>query len=87
MSTPTERRQALLAARAAEKRQALIEDIEFLVEAGAGEARILQATGYADKPDALQRRLTRCKRHDLIPRIFQWQAAVDERQHPKAWAR
>lgn len=65
------------------KRLVMIEEIEFLLSCGVGEAAILQATGYTHNPDALQRRLTRAKRHDLIPRIFEWQNEYEQRHHPK----
>jgi len=68
----------------AAKRAALIEEAEFLVRCGVGEAAILSALGYTAKPLALKRRLMRIDRHDLIPRIFEWDAEVNEQQHPKA---
>ena len=64
------------------KRLALIEDIEFLLSWRVGEAAILSSTGYTATPDALQRRLRRAGRADLIPRIFEWQAAYEDRHHP-----
>lgn len=52
------------------KNAALVEDIEFLLDHDAGEARILEALGTPSK-EALKRRLMRLARHDLIPRIFE----------------
>lgn len=75
----TARRLALNAA----KRAALIEEAEFLVRCGVGESAILSALGYAGKPLGLKRRLERSERADLIPRIFEWDAMVNEQQHPK----
>jgi len=68
----------------AEKRAALIEEAEFLIRCGVGEAAILSALGYTGKPLALKLRLRRADRFDLIPRIFEWDAEVNEQQHPKA---
>lgn len=63
-------------------RDALIEDIEFLLSCNVGEAAILEATGYTRNPVSLKRCLQRAKRHDLIRRIFEWDAAVEEQQRP-----
>ena len=71
----------------ADKRQAMIEDVEFLLSFGVGEAAILESTGYTRNPLTLQRRLYRAGRRDLIPRIFEWQALVEEQQHPKTRTR
>jgi len=68
----------------AANRAALIEEVEFLVRCGVGEAAILSALGYTHKPLALKVRLRRNERADLIPRIFEWDAEVNEQQHPKA---
>ena len=83
MSTPVKSDQKRAANNAA-NRAALIEEVEFLVRCGVGEAAILSALGYTAKPLALKRRLMRIDRHDLIPRIFEWDAEVNEQQHPKA---
>jgi len=72
------------AANNAANRAALIEEVEFLVRCGVGEAAILSALGYTHKPLALKVRLRRNERADLIPRIFEWDAEVNEQQHPKA---
>lgn len=69
------------------ERLALIEDIEFLLDCRVGEAAILSSTGYTANPAALQRRLQRAGRHDLVPRIFEWQAEYEERHHPKKGVR
>lgn len=69
------------------KRLAMIEDVEFLLSCGVGEAAILEATGYTRNPLALQRRLYKADRRDLIPRIFEWQALIEERHHPKTRTR
>ena len=69
------------------KRLAMIEDVEFLLSCGVGEAAILESTGYTRNPLALQRTLYRAHRRDLIPRIFEWQAQVEEQQHPKTRTR
>lgn len=71
----------------ATKLAAIIEEIEFLTSCDMGEAGILQAIGYTRNPLALKRRLERANRHDLIPRIFEWEAELEERQHPKGWAK
>ena len=67
----------------AAKRAALVEEAEFLIRCCVGEAAILSALGYAGKPLALKRRLERSERADLIPRIFEWEAATEDQQHPK----
>jgi hypothetical protein len=69
----------------AAKLAALIEDLEFLLSCDVGEAHILRSTGYTGKGPSLRRRLERCGRRDLIPRIFEWDAMTDEQQHPKGW--
>lgn len=66
------------------KRAALIEEVEFLLSCDVGEAAILSALGYTGKPLSLRRRLMRADRLDLIPRVFEWDAAVHEQQRPKA---
>lgn len=48
----------------------LIEDIRFLLNAGEGEQRILQATGYTNQPRTLRSRLNKAGRRDLVDRIF-----------------
>jgi len=70
------------AANNAAKRAALIEEIEFLVRCDVGEAAILSALGYTGRNEALKLRLRRTDRLDLIPRIFEWDAAVEEQQRP-----
>ena len=47
----------------------IINEIEFLLMCGEGEHAITRALNTT--PQALQRRLHRAKRHDLIPRIFE----------------
>jgi len=64
--------------RAEQKNAALVEDVEFLIAVNAGEARIMQALGYTSKT-ALKRRLMRLHRHDLIPQIFEADAAYKAR--------
>jgi hypothetical protein len=51
-----------------------IEEIVFLLNCGEGEHAILQALGT--RQDALERRLHRAKRRDLIHRIFEWKLAA-----------
>lgn len=84
--SPREEADQKRAAQNAETRAALIEEIEFLIHCDVGEAAILSAIGYAGKPLALQRRLMRADRADLIPRIFEWQAMIQEQQHPRGRA-
>lgn len=69
------------------KRQAIIEEALFLIRCGVGEAAILHALGYTRNPLALRRRLERAGRHDIIPRIFEWDAQVEEQQRPERVAR
>lgn len=52
----------------------LAAEIEFLLNAGEGEHRILQAINIT--PGALERRLHRANRADLITRIFEWKLAA-----------
>lgn len=82
MKTATEVTAEARARKNAARRDALIEEIEFLVRCGVGEAAILSALGYTNKPLALQQRLGRAKRRDLIPLIFEWQAECELRMHP-----
>jgi len=85
MTTTTERprtRSEINTQTAAAKNAALLEDLEHLIACHVGEAAILHTTGYTRNPAALKRRLMRLGRHDLTPRIFEWDAQVDERQHP-----
>jgi len=73
-------------AEAARRRnEALIEELEFLLQCNVGEAAILQALGYR-QGITLKRQLQRLNRRDLIPRIFEWDAMVNEQQHPKGRA-
>lgn len=83
MSTAAQRSAATRAKNNDVKRLALIEDIEWLIKCQVGEAAILHSTGYTDKPDALQRLLRRAGRHELIPRVFEWQAEYEARHHPR----
>lgn len=69
------------------RRQQLIEEAIFLIRCGVGEAAILHALGYTRNPLALRRRLERAGRHDIIPRIFEWDAQVEEQQRPDVVAR
>lgn len=56
---------------------ALIEELTFLLNAGEGEARILEATGYTGREDALRERLRKNGHHDLAARIFTpWELAA-----------
>lgn len=71
----------------ATKRQQLIEEATFLIRCGVGEAAILHALGYTRNPPALRKRLERAGRHDIIPRIFEWDAQVEEQQRPEQVAR
>ena len=64
---------------AARRNEALIEELEFLLRCNVGEAAILQALGYR-QGITLKRQLQRINRRDLIPRIFEWDAAVHEQQ-------
>lgn len=54
-----------------------VSEIEFLVSCDVGEAAILQAFGSAA---AVERRLYRAGRPDLVPRVFQYQAQLTEEQ-------
>lgn len=55
----------------------LIQEIQFLLNAGEGEHRILTALGYQDRPNTLKSRLYRANRHDLITQIFNtWELAA-----------
>jgi hypothetical protein len=83
MSNLAEARDAAHAAKLA----ALIEDLEFLLSCSVGEAHILHSTGYAGREASLRRRLERCGRRDLIQRIFEWDTAVNEQQHPNPISR
>jgi len=76
---------AARAAAAARRNEALIEELEFLLQCNVGEAAILQALGYR-QGITLKRQLQRINRRDLIPRIFEWDAMVNEQQHPKGRA-
>lgn len=60
---------------AAAKAEALIEDIEWLVKFHQCEYAILTAVGYADRPKSLKTQLMRLGRHDLVPKIFEWDRA------------
>ena len=76
---------AARAAAAARRNEALIEELEFLLQCNVGEAAILQALGYR-QGITLKRQLQRINRRDLIPRIFEWDAMVHEQQRPKGRA-
>lgn len=55
----------------------IIEDIEHLLNAGEGEARILQAINYTGRAGSLQQRLRRNGRLDLYTRICTpWELAA-----------
>lgn len=55
----------------------LIEEITFLLNAGEGTARILQATGYTGREHALRNRLYDYGQHHLATRIFNpWDLAA-----------
>jgi hypothetical protein len=73
------------AAAAARRNEALIEELEFLLQCNVGEAAILQALGYR-QGITLKRQLQRINRRDLIPRVFEWDAMVHEQQRPKGRA-
>jgi hypothetical protein len=51
-----------------------IDEIVFLLNCGEGEHAILRALGTSQ--DAIERRLHRAKRRDLINRIFEWKLAA-----------
>ena len=68
---------------AARRNEALIEELEFLLKCNVGEAAILHALGYR-QGITLKRQLQRINRRDLIPRIFEWDAAVHEQQKGRA---
>jgi hypothetical protein len=53
-----------------------IEELEFLLNAGEGEKRILEALGYQGRAHTLHQRLYRTKRHDLATRIFGYELAA-----------
>jgi hypothetical protein len=53
-----------------------IAELEFLLNAGEGEKRILEALGYTGRPHTLHQRLYRTKRHDLATRIFGYELAA-----------
>lgn len=53
----------------------LTAEVEWQLSCAQGEHAILRALGYTKNPATLERRLARAKRHDLIPKIFQWKAA------------
>lgn len=56
---------------------ALVEELTFLLNAGEGEARILEATGYTGRAPSLRSRLSREGRPDLAARIFTpWELAA-----------
>lgn len=48
----------------------LVEEIRFLLNAGEGTARILQATGYTGRESSLHRRLHRHGHNDLASRVL-----------------
>ena len=50
--------------------QVLVAEIEFLLMCGEGEGAIIKACGKT--PLNLKRQLSRHGRHDLIPKIFEW---------------
>jgi hypothetical protein len=55
----------------------LINEITFLLNAGEGEARILQAVGYVGRNKALRDRLHKANRHDLANRVLNpWDLAA-----------
>ena len=64
----------------AERAAALVEDIEWMLQNRACEHAILVATGYAQKPEALKRKLHRLGRGDLAPRVFEWDASRLDRR-------
>jgi len=73
-------------AEAARRRnEALIEELEFLLQCNVGEATIMHKLGYR-QGITLKRQLQRLNRRDLIPRIFEWDAMINEQQHPKGRA-
>jgi hypothetical protein len=54
----------------------LITEIRFLINAGEGEHRILQATGYTGRNNALRTRLAAAGQHQLSAQIFGWDLAA-----------
>jgi hypothetical protein len=55
----------------------LITEVRFLIHAGEGEHRILEATGYTNRPHSLRARLTKAGHQDLTNAIFnQWDLAA-----------
>ena len=55
----------------------LIAEIRFLINAGEGEHRILQATGYEGRAKSLRCRLTKAGHHNLAQAVFNtWELAA-----------
>jgi hypothetical protein len=55
----------------------LLTEIRFLLNAGEGEHRILQATGYEGRAKSLRCRLTKAGHHDLAAQVFNtWELAA-----------
>jgi hypothetical protein len=63
--------------------QTLIAEIEHLLSFNIGEAALLDAIGYRHKTAAaLELRLRRLGRPDLLPRIFEHHAPIYEQPRP-----
>ena len=54
----------------------LIQEIRFLINAGEGEHRILQATGYVGRGHSLRTRLGKAGQHQLANQIFGYELAA-----------
>jgi hypothetical protein len=55
----------------------LLNEIRFLINAGEGEHRILQATGYEGRAKSLRCRLTKAGHHNLAQAVFNtWELAA-----------
>lgn len=64
----------------AARAEILVDEIEFLIMCGEGEAAILAKLGYGGKKEALKRQLHRLGRSDLAPRIFEYDAELYDRR-------
>jgi hypothetical protein len=55
----------------------LLNEIRFLINAGEGEHRILQATGYEGRAKSLRCRLTKSGHHNIAMQVFNsWELAA-----------
>jgi hypothetical protein len=74
------KRLAAAAIARAARAEILVDEIEFLIMCGEGEAAILAKLGYGGKKEALKRQLSRIGKHHLIPRIFEHDAELYDRR-------